>query len=227
MTRLGAGERYAYATIAKYVVALGGVALACDRIGIGWGSVQWLVAAVGLGLGFGLQEIFANFVSGVILLLERPIRVGDTVTIGELSGTVSKIRTRATWITGADRKVLIVPNKEFVTGRLVNWTLTDTVLRLMLPVGVAYGSDVEQALALLRRAAQENELVLKQPAPAASFLRFGESALELELTCMCPDADAMGPIRHSLLLAIDRSFREAGIEGPVPQREVRIKGAAS
>ena len=135
--RFGPGERYAYSTIVKYTVVLAGLAIAFDAIGIGWSSIQWLVAAVGLGLGFGLQEIFANFISGLIILFERPIRVGDTVSVGEVNGTVSRIRIRATWITAFDRKELIVPNKEFVTGQLINWTLSDAILRVSIPVGVA------------------------------------------------------------------------------------------
>jgi potassium efflux system protein len=217
------GERYAYATLAKYGVGVAGIALAADAIGIGWSSVQWLVAAVGIGLGFGLQEIFANFVSGLILLFERPIRVGDTVTIGDLSGTVARIRIRATWLIGADRKDIVVPNKEFVTGRLVNWTLTDPVLRVELVVGVAYGSDVARALALLERVALENSRVMRTPAPQASFQRFGESSLELVLRCFSPDGANEGPIRHELHLAIERLFREQGIEIAFPQRDVHLR----
>jgi potassium efflux system protein len=222
-TALGPGERYAYATLAKYAVGVGGLALACDALGLGWSSVQWLVAAVGLGLGFGLQEIFANFVSGLILLFERPIRVGDTVTIGDVSGTVSRIRIRATWITGGDRKEHVVPNKEFVTGRLVNWTLSDTVLRLQLRVGIAYGSDVERALAILREVALQNEHVLRDPRPEAWFVGFGESTLDLELSAFSPDAAHLAPIRHALHLAIDRAFRAAGIEIAYPQRDLHLR----
>ena len=131
----GPGERYAVASIAKYAITLLGGVLAFNAIGIGWSNVQWLVAAVGLGLGFGLQEIFANFVSGLILLFERPIRVGDTVTVDNRSGTVSKIRIRATVITTFDRKELVVPNKEFVTKQVINWSLSDPVLRVEIPVG--------------------------------------------------------------------------------------------
>ncbi len=220
---LGPGERYAYATIAKYGVAVGGAALACDALGIGWSSVQWLVAAVGIGLGFGLQEIFANFVSGLILLFERPIRVGDTVTIGDVSGTVTRIRIRATWITSGDRKEHVVPNKEFVTSRLVNWSLSDTVLRLEVRVGVAYGTDVERALGLLREVALRNEHVLREPRPEAWFAGFGESTLDLELCAFSPDAAHMTPIRHALHLAIDRSFRDAGIEIAFPQRDIHVR----
>jgi potassium efflux system protein len=220
---LAPGERYAYATIVKYGVAALGTALTAGAIGLNWSSIQWLVAAVGIGLGFGLQEIFANFISGLIILFERPIRVGDTVTIGDLSGTVSRIRIRATWITSFDRKELVVPNKEFVTGRLVNWSLSDTVLRVEVRVGVAYGSDVQKALALLREAALRNENVLREPRPEAWFLGFGESSLDLELRAFSPDASNVIPIRHALHVAIDDAFRAAGIEIAFPQRDLHIR----
>jgi potassium efflux system protein len=220
---LGPGERYAYATIVKYGVAALGTALSAGAIGLNWSSIQWLVAAVGIGLGFGLQEIFANFISGLIILFERPIRVGDTVTIGDLSGTVSRIRIRATWITSFDRKELVVPNKEFVTGRLVNWSLSDTVLRVEVRVGVAYGSDVQRALAILREVALRNERVLREPRPEAWFLGFGESSLDLELRAFSPDASNVIPIRHSLHVAIDDAFREAGIEIAFPQRDIHVR----
>jgi len=220
---LGPGERYAYATIVKYGVAALGVALAAGAIGLNWSSIQWLVAAVGIGLGFGLQEIFANFISGLIILFERPIRVGDTVTIGDLSGTVSRIRIRATWITGFDRKELVVPNKEFVTSRLVNWSLSDTVLRVDVKVGVAYGSDVQRALALLREVALREPRVLREPRPDAWFLGFGESSLDLELRAFSPDVSSVLPILHALHVAIDDAFREAGIEIAFPQRDLHIR----
>ena len=133
---------------------------------------------MGLGLGFGLQEIFANFVSGLIILFERPIRVGDTVTVGSISGVVSRIRIRATWITGFDRKELVVPNKEFVTTQLVNWSLSDAVSRVEIKVGIAYGSDTERAIELLQDAADANPDVLRDPAPSVLFLGFGESSLD-------------------------------------------------
>ncbi|TFH22931.1 MAG: mechanosensitive ion channel, partial [Myxococcales bacterium] len=223
LRRLGPGERYACASIVKYAVTLAGITLAFDAVGVGWSSIQWLVAAVGLGLGFGLQEIFANFISGLIILFERPIRVGDTVTVGDISGTVTRIRIRATWITGFNRKELVVPNKEFVTGRLVNWSLTDGVLRVEIPVGVAYGSDVERALELLRGVAADNQDVLKDPPPQALFLGFGDSSLSLELRTFSPDVAHVVPIRHHLHLAIDRAFRDAGIQIAFPQRDIHVR----
>ena len=119
----------------------GGRVVCCTSLGVGWSKVQWLVAAMSLGLGFGLQEIFANFVSGLIILFERPVRVGDIVTIDDVTGVVSRIRMRATTITDWDRKELIIPNKEFITGRVLNWTLSDPVNRVVVNVGIAYGSD--------------------------------------------------------------------------------------
>jgi potassium efflux system protein len=223
--RLGThtGERYAYTTIAKYTITLLGGVLAFKTLGVGWSNIQWLVAAVGLGLGFGLQEIFANFVSGLIILFERPIRVGDTVTVGNVSGTVSKIRIRATWITGFDRKELVVPNKEFVTTQLVNWSLTDSVLRVEVPVGIAYGSDTERAMRVLFEVAAANPHVIDDPKPQVYFLGFGASSLDFELRCFSPDVDHRLIIKHELHLAIDHAFREAGIEIAFPQRDLHLR----
>ncbi|MEM7413412.1 MAG: mechanosensitive ion channel domain-containing protein [Myxococcota bacterium] len=223
--RLGTqpGERYAYATIAKYALSVVGGVLAFNAIGVGWSNVQWLVAAVGLGLGFGLQEIFANFISGLIILFERPIRVGDTVTVGNISGTVTKIRIRATWITSFDRKELVVPNKEFVTTQLVNWSLSDPILRVDIPVGIAYGSDTELAIRELHAVAVANEHVLTEPRPEVVFKGFGESSLDLELRVFSPDIDHRIPILHALHLAIDRAFRAARIEIAFPQRDLHLR----
>ncbi|MBW2686299.1 MAG: mechanosensitive ion channel, partial [Deltaproteobacteria bacterium] len=221
--RLGPGERYAYSTIVKYAIVLGGLALAFDAIGIGWSSIQWLVAAVGLGLGFGLQEIFANFISGLIILFERPIRVGDTVTVGAVSGTVTKIRIRATWITAFDRKELIVPNKEFVTGQLINWTLSDAVLRIEIPVGIAYGSDTKLAIEVLDRVARESRRVLRDPAPQVLFLGFGDSSLSFELRVFVRHVAQLWRTRHELHMSIDEAFREAGIEIAFPQRDLHLR----
>ncbi|HEY5656322.1 MAG TPA: mechanosensitive ion channel domain-containing protein [Myxococcota bacterium] len=219
----GTGERYAYATILKYGITLLGAVLALSTIGVSWSNIQWLVAAVGLGLGFGLQEIFANFVSGLIILFERPIRVGDTVTVGDISGTVTRIRIRATWITGFDRKELVVPNKEFVTSKLVNWSLSDAILRVDVPVGIAYGSDTQKAIEVLSRVADETPHVLREPHPQVLFLGFGDSALQFELRVFSPDVEHRLVIRHALHLAIDAAFRAAGIEIAFPQRDVHLR----
>ncbi|MGE3173411.1 MAG: mechanosensitive ion channel domain-containing protein [Planctomycetota bacterium] len=223
--RMPAGERNAITTLTRYGIVIVGVVLAFSAIGVGWSKVQWLLAAVSVGLGFGLQEIFANFVSGLILLFERPIRVGDLVSVGDVIGRVNRIRIRATTIVDWDRKELVVPNREFVTGRFVNWTLTDSVVRWVIPVGVAYGSDTEQALRLLDRAAAESPFVLEDPRPEAVFVGFGDSTLNLHLRVFVDMSALDYRWMTDLHQAIDRLFREHGIEIAFPQRDVNLKAA--
>jgi potassium-dependent mechanosensitive channel len=184
--------------------------------------VQWLVAAMGLGLGFGLQEIFANFISGLIILFERPVRVGDVVTIDGVTGVVSRIRMRATTIMDGDRKELIIPNKEFITGRVLNWTLTDPVNRVVINVAVAFGSDTQKTSAILLKLAQQHPMVLDEPPPRVSLESFGESSLNFVLRCFLPNLENRGTVIHEMHMAIDRELREAGIEMPHPQHEVRV-----
>ena len=146
---LDLGTRYAYSTVCRYAITTLGIIVSLHTIGLRWSNLQWLIAALGVGLGFGLQEIVANFISGLIVLFERPFRIGDTVTIGGITGTVNRIQIRATTIMDWDRKELIVPNKEFITGQLVNWSLSDQILRVIVPVGIAYDSDTDLAEKLI------------------------------------------------------------------------------
>jgi potassium efflux system protein len=220
---LDAGARYAASSITRYILVVTGIVLSLRLIGIGWSSVQWLVAAMTVGLGFGLQEIFANFVSGIILLFERPARVGDTVTIGSITGTITRIRIRATTVLDWDNKELIVPNKEFVTGNLVNWTLTNPTLRLIIQVGVAYGSDTRLTTELLYRVARENPEVLDEPAPVVVFSAFGDSSLAFELRLFVSDLSTYRRLRHDLHIAIDDAFREHGIEIAFPQCDLHVR----
>lgn len=220
---LKAGERYAIATVVKYIVTVVGLVLGFEAIGIGWSEVQWLAAAMVVGLGFGLQEIFANFVSGLILLFERPIRIGDTVTVGDVNGEVTRIQIRATTITDWNRKELVIPNKEFVTGQVINWTLSDPTLRAIIPVGIAYGSDTELAEKLLYQVARESELVLVDPPPRVLFLEFGDSSLNFELRVYVASIDNLLQVRHEMHRAIDSAFRKAGIEIAFPQRDIHVR----
>lgn len=220
---LDAGARYAASSVTCYVIMVVGVALGMRLLGVGWHSVQWLVAAMTVGLGFGLQEIFANFVSGIILLFERPARVGDTVTIGTITGTVTKIRIRATTILDWDNKELIVPNKEFVTGNLVNWTLTNANLRLIVKVGVAYGSDTRLATELLYRVAEENPQVMSEPEPVVVFNAFGDSSLNFELRVFVSDLAMYRRLQHDLHMAIDDAFKQNDIEIAFPQCDLHVR----
>ena len=175
------GSAYAISALLSYTIMGTGLVVALATLGVAWSQLQWLVAALGVGLGFGLQEIFANFVSGLIILFERPMRIGDTITLGNLTGTVSRIRIRATTVTDFDRKEIIIPNKTFVTDQLINWSLSDTVTRVVLSYRVAYGSDQALVHRLLYQAAEENPRVLGDPEPQVFFMNYGESTLNFEL----------------------------------------------
>ncbi|MBL8849892.1 MAG: mechanosensitive ion channel, partial [Planctomycetaceae bacterium] len=220
---LDAGARYAATTVSRYVIVVTGVVLGFRTIGVGWSSVQWLVAAMTVGLGFGLQEIFANFVSGIIVLFERPMRVGDMVTIGGSSGTVTRIQIRATTILDWDYKELIVPNREFVTGNLVNWTLSSPTLRAVIKIGVAYGSDPRAVTELLLRAAAENPVVLSEPPPFAILNSFGAYALEFELRVHVSGLRNLGRAYHELNIAVDELFKEHDIEIAGPRQDVYVR----
>jgi potassium efflux system protein len=222
-----AGSRYAVVTVCRYLLIVIGVTWCCSFLGIGWSKIQWLAAAMSLGLGFGLQEIFANFVSGLIILFERPIRVGDVVTIDTVTGAVSRIRMRATTIIDADRKELIIPNKEFITGRVLNWTLTDQVNRVIINVGVAYGTNTDRTAKLLLQVAKDHATVLKDPPPQVTLESFGDSSLNFRLYCFLPNLDNRITVIHELNMAVERQFREAGIEIPFPTHDVRIHTADS
>ena len=217
------GSRYALVAVIRYSIVVVGIAAAGETVGIGWSKLQWLIAAMSFGLGFGLQEIFANFVSGLIVLFERPIRVGDTVTVGDVTGVVSRIKMRATTIVDADRKELILPNKDLVSGRLVNWTLSDSVVRLVVRLGIAYGSDTAQAQRLLLDVASKTPEVLKTPSSKAVFMGFGEKSLDFELRVFVGSVDAMLSVRHQLNMAIDRTFHAAGVEIAFAQADTYVR----
>jgi len=220
-TSLDAGARFAFATLVKYTAAITGSTVVFTLLGIGWAKVQWLAAALTFGLGFGLQEIVANFVSGIILLVERPVRVGDVVTIGNLMGTVSRIQIRATTISLWDRSEMIVPNKEFITTKLVNWTLSDSKRRIEIPLRIAYGADLEQVKSLLISAAEAHPLVLDDPAPQALLLTFGDDAINFELRFVVDFGNGI-KAKDDVQMAIDRAFRENGIEFALPQLRLRL-----
>lgn len=220
--QLRQGTSYAITTILTYSITVIGAVTALGSLGVSWDKLQWLVAALSVGLGFGLQEIFANFVSGLIILFERPVRIGDTVTIGTFSGTVSRIRIRATTIIDFDRKEVIIPNKAFVTERLINWSLSDTVTRVLIKLGVAYGSDLDKVKEILLQAAHENARVMSDPAPLVFFLNFGASTLDHELRVYVRELGDRSYTVDELNRSIDKLCRENGINIAFNQLEVYL-----
>lgn len=224
---LDAGARYAVSTIFRYVLVMVGVIWSFGMIGIDWSKYQWLVAAATVGLGFGLQEIFANFVAGLIVLFERPARVGDVITVQGVTGVVSRIRIRATTVTNWDRQEFIVPNKEFVTGNVTNWTLSNQTNRLVLKVPVARGSDPEQVTTILKQIAADHPVVLEDPAPMVVFDAFTDSTLNFTMRCYLPDMDHRLGTLHELHCAIHRELKAAGIELAYPQRDLHIRSISA
>jgi len=222
---VSAGARYAITTLSSYVITVGAFLLGFSTLGLSWSQVQWLVAALSVGIGFGLQEIVANFISGLIILFERPVRVGDIVTIGDTTGVVTNIRIRATTIRNWDKQELLVPNKEFITGRLLNWSLTDPQNRITIPVGVAYGCDTKQALSILSEIAQQHEQVLDDPAPLISFEEFGDNALTLYMRCYLNSLDGRIGVITDLHQAIYDRFNAEGIGIAFPQRDVHLSAS--
>lgn len=220
---LTSGGRHTAITLIQYVVVAIGASFLFKNLGVDWSKFAWIAAALSVGIGFGLQEVVANFISGLILLFERPIRVGDVVTVDGIDGVVTKIQIRATTITGWDRKEFIVPNKNFVTGTLLNWTLSNPVNRAFIQVGVAYGSDTELARELLLKTVSEHPNVLEDPAPIATFAGFGDSTLNLELRAYLPDLSNRLNTISELHTAIDQAFKEAGLEIAFPQLDLHLR----
>ncbi|MBV6447390.1 mechanosensitive ion channel domain-containing protein [Nitrosomonas sp.] len=210
--RIDTASRYAITSVLRYAIVIGGTLVGLGLLGMRWSQLQWMAAALSVGLGFGLQEIFANFVSGIILLFERPFRVGDVITVGGFSGRVTKIRTRATTVLDFDNKEIVIPNKTFITGQLTNWTLTDTITRIVIKVGVAYGTDADTVRALLLQAAKKDQRVLAEPEPSCWFVAFGKESLEFELRVYVSTVGERMEVQNALNTQITMLFAEHGIE---------------
>jgi potassium efflux system protein len=221
---IDAATRYAFTSLFRYCIVFAGVLASLSLLGLQWKNLQWLAAGFSVGLGFGLQEIFANFMSGLMVLFERPIRVGDIVTIGTVEGTVTRIRTRATTIVDWDNREVIVPNKSFITDRLINWTLSDSVTRIVIKVGIAYRNDPRLAQRLLLDIARSHAQVLDQPEPLCWMTGFGPSSLDFELRVFVDEVMQRNPVRTELQMRIAEVFREHDIEIAFPQMDLWVRG---
>ena len=217
------GESLCSFHLAFLSVVVVGVIWGSVIVGIRWENIQWLLAAATVGLGFGLQEIFGNLFAGIILLFERPIRVGDVISIGTTTGTVSRIRIRSTTIRQWDRRELIVPNKDIITGQVVNWTLSDAMTRISLEIRVSHDSDTKKVSRILKEIVRSQPNILADPAPSV-FLRQIDDA-SIQYSCFAyldglSDRLSTSGLLYEMIL--DR-FREEGIEIPYPQRDIHIR----
>ncbi len=222
------GQQYAVAQATAYLVFVFGMIVGLQSLGVDLSSLVVLGGALGIGAGFGLQPIVSNFVSGLVLLVERPVRVGDRIEIGGTGGDVIRIGGRSTWVCTNDNEIIIVPNSEFITGRVTNWTANDRSVRVSLPVGVSYESDPEEVRRLLLSVAAENADVLRDPTPDVVFVGFGDSSLDFVLRVFT-ERRVQSPtvLKSDLYFAIFRVFREHGIEIPYPQRDLHVKSIAA
>ena len=221
--KLRAGSSYAMTTLLSYTITCVGLIMALSLLGASWAKLQWLIAALGIGIGIGLQEIVANFVAGLIILFERPIRIGDTITLGQLNGVVSRIRIRSTTVVDWDNKEIIIPNKLLMGEKLINWSLSNSIVRIILPFQVAHGTDPKLVQKLLHQAAQEHDRVVEQPETLVLLMEYGNSSLMYELRTHVAHVDDRLPVRDELNARVQELFREHGVTVAYPKQDIFLR----
>jgi small-conductance mechanosensitive channel len=224
-TSMDPGQQYAVTRGFGYLVFLLGLVIGLDTSGLNLRSLVLVGGALGVGIGFGLQNIVANFVAGLVILVERPVKLGDLIDVGKTYGEVVHIGARGTWVRTFDNEVIIVPNSEFISTRVMNWTANDRTIRQSVPMGVSYGSDLELVRKLLENIARQHPDVLVTPGPLVLATDFGENAVNIVLRVSISRAELAGQVKSDLLLEIFRVFREQKIEMPYPQRDLHIRSA--
>jgi small-conductance mechanosensitive channel len=216
--------QYAIAQIVSNLVLVIGIFIVLENTGIHLGALTVFAGAVGVGVGFGLQNIASNFISGLVILAERPITIGDRVEVAGVVGQVQQIRARSTVILTNDNIAMIVPNSKFIDSPVTNWTYADPRVRFRVPIGVAYGSDVNKVREALIAAGRSNSHVLEDPAPSVFLNKFGESSIDFELVVWSSEmSHRPSRFKSDLNFAIEEKLREAGIEIPFPQRDLHIR----
>jgi len=216
--------QYAIAQVVSNIVLVVGIVIVLENTGIHLAALAVFAGALGVGVGFGLQNIASNFISGLVILAERPITIGDRVEVAGIAGQVEHIRARSTVIRTNDNIMMIVPNTKFIDSPVTNWTYGDRRVRYRIPVGVAYGSDVNKVRDALLAVAHKNPQTLKEPAPNVFLEQFGENSIDFKLMVWSSEMSARpSRYRSDLNFAIAEKFREAGIEFPFPQRDVHIR----
>ncbi|MDQ7817893.1 MAG: mechanosensitive ion channel [Melioribacteraceae bacterium] len=223
-SKIELGVRIAVGTILRYVILTVGFIIILQTVGINLSSITILLGALGIGIGFGLQNITNNFVSGLIILFERPIKVGDRIEVAGVAGDVMKVSMRATTIVTNDNISIIVPNSEFISSTVINWSHTDRKVRFNYPVGVSYKEDPQKVKKILIEVASDNPGVLKDPKPDVLFTEYADSALMFNLRVWTNDyIDRPGVLKSQLYFEIFKHFKENNIEIPFPQRDIHIK----
>ncbi|OCG18764.1 hypothetical protein A9G23_10195 [Gilliamella sp. App4-10] len=220
---LAPGTGYAISTVSKYITLMIGCMIAFSFIGIDWSKIQWLIAALGVGLGFGLQEIFANFISGLIILFEKPVRIGDTVTIRDLTGNITKINTRAITIVDWDRKEIVMPNKAFITEQLVNWSLSDSITRIVLTIPATIDADSDLVIKLLQQASDECEYVLNDPEPQVFLVDIQEGIQLFELRVFAAEMGHRMVLRSTIHKLILEAYRKHHLTLPFPPLQTNLE----
>ncbi len=215
--------RYNLERVIYYLLVVIGAIVAFQFIGINLSGLAVLLGFLSVGIGFGLQNVTSNFVAGLILLFERPIKIGDRVTVGDTLGDVTAINMRSTSIRSDNNISIIVPNAEFISERVINWSYGDRKVRLDIDVGVSYDSDLETVLHCLEEVARGNKHVLEKPEPVVQFLEFGDSSWNMQLRCWIPNPKIQPKIQHELNCTIVQKFRENNIEIPYPQRDLHVR----
>ena len=217
------GLEYALLRVTHYLILIVGVYIGLKTINIPLGALVGLLAVLGVGIGFGLQNISSNFISGLILLFERPVKVGDRIEVGDVWGDVERIKLRTTIVTTPDNISIIIPNSKLLDNNLVNFYYADRNIRMHVPVGVAYGSDIDKVTTILEEIASADKEVQDDPPPRVWFREFGDSSLDFELLCWVPDAASKYEVLNRLNRSIDARFREEGVEIPFPQRDLHLR----
>ncbi|HKP70902.1 MAG TPA: mechanosensitive ion channel domain-containing protein [Pyrinomonadaceae bacterium] len=227
-TRLDTGAQQAIGTITRYLILFVGLLIIFQTVGIDLTALSVLAGAVGIGIGFGLQNVANNFISGLIILIERPIKVGDRIEVDEVDGEVVSIGARSTTIRTNDSIAIIVPNSKFISENVVNWSFGGSMVRFKIPVGVAYDSDIDFVTEQLIQIAEENADVVDNPPPTVRLIELGPSALHFELRAWSRSKlHRPGQFLSNINYEIVRRFREHGIEMPYPQRELHIRSGSS
>jgi small-conductance mechanosensitive channel len=225
-TRLDVGAQQAIGTIGRYFVLFVGLLVIFQTVGIDLTTLNVLAGAVGIGVGFGLQNIANNFISGLILLIERPIKVGDRIEVDDVNGEVVSIGARSTTVKTNDSITIIVPNSKFISENVINWSFGGGIIRFKIPVGVAYDSNIDLVTEVLLRIAEENEDVAENPPPSVRLVELGSSSLQFELRAWSrAKLHRPGFFASNINYEIVRRFRKHGIEMPYPQRDLHIRSS--